>query len=422
MINFSEVKKFCVFSFIGSLIVAALVAVFTVLFGHFNEITARVFFTLFMVVLHSLVSLAFVWDDSRKNTFEKLSFFVNTVFVIIVMSFIASVFGIWKIVSAENIWHVYQTFFLLGFASLHADIVSKASGKEKYMNMVIYANYAFIAIVFLMLLPTIFVKNAFMVLPELYYRFLAAVAIIDGTLSVLTIIFYKLYMHKHPELRDVNPRKGLSIWMLILIIFFGIPLFIYFMLVLIGMIVGASQFRSQALINQQRSQENRQTQNYQAINRVVDEKTYINNSYGFSFDYPVTTTVETSNFQYWRPFNNEPVAYFKLIENENQTEGYMAVNVSGLAKDIVSCNAGKPIESLVNGTKFSSYFNGNGDVNGFKWDFKTIKNGLCYDIQISTSPSACVNSGCENRLWSSQTQTAMLSRLNVYFKTFKFTK
>ncbi len=230
MINFSEIKKFCIFSFIGSLIIAALVAVVTVLIGHFSEVTGRVFLTLFMVVLHSLVSLTFVWDDSRQKTFEKLSFFINTIFIIIVLSFIASLFGIWKIVEAETVWHFYQTFFLLAFASLHADILSKAFGKEKYMNAVIVANYIFIVIVFLMLQGTIYVTDAFKVLGEFYYRILAALAIIDGTLSVLTIIFYKLYLHNHPEIVIPIKKSHVSIWVIILLS----PFFIFFFFFLVG--------------------------------------------------------------------------------------------------------------------------------------------------------------------------------------------
>ena len=239
MINFAELKKFFIFNFIGSLIIAALVAVVTVLIGHFNEITTRVFMTLFMVILHSLISLFFIWDDSRRNTFEKLAFFVNTVFILIVLSFLNSLFGIWKIISSETVWHVYQTFFIVAFAALHADILSKALRKEKYMDAIIAGNYCFIILVVLMLQPIIFTQNAYMVLGEMYYRFLAAAAIIDGTLSILTIIFYKLYMHKHPEVQDMlsegvptpggkPARKGLSIWVWILLIYLvfqmGFPL------------------------------------------------------------------------------------------------------------------------------------------------------------------------------------------------------
>jgi len=43
--------------------------------------------TLFMVVIHSLVSLAFIWNDEKENTFEKLTFFTNVIFCLIIISF-----------------------------------------------------------------------------------------------------------------------------------------------------------------------------------------------------------------------------------------------------------------------------------------------------------------------------------------------
>ncbi|HRH93403.1 MAG TPA: hypothetical protein PKV72_02630 [Candidatus Peribacteria bacterium] len=231
MLNFAQLKKFCISAFVGSLIAAALAAVVTVLIGEFNEITGRVFATLLVVVLHSLVSLSFIWDDSRSATFTRLAFFINTVFVIIVMSFVASVFSIWHIISWETLRHLYETFFLLGFAALHADILSKARGKEKYMDTMIHANYAFMAVVVLMLQPLIYIQNAPEILGPLFFRVIAAAAIIDGTLSILTIIFYKLYLHKHPEVPDAfaptqaiiaaQPVKkgGISFWMALLILF-----------------------------------------------------------------------------------------------------------------------------------------------------------------------------------------------------------
>jgi len=224
--NFAELKKFFIFDLIGSLIIAAVVAVVTVLFGKFDEVTWRVFLTLFMVIMHSLISLSFVWDESDKNGMYKLPFFLNTVFVIIILSFVTSVFGIWKIVTSETIWHIYQTYFYIGFAALHADILSKAMRKEKYMDNIIYANFIFIAGVVALLQPIIYVANSMQVLPQMYFRWLAAVAIVDGTLSILTIIFYRLYMHKHPELKsETKGYRGLSIWMWILGIFLVYQIF-----------------------------------------------------------------------------------------------------------------------------------------------------------------------------------------------------
>ena len=167
--------------------------------GEFNETTTRVLFTLLMVIVHSLASLAFIWNDEKKRTFKQLVFFVNTLFTIIVVSFFTSIFGIWKILAAATVWHLYQTYFVLGFASLHCNILFLILNKENYINMTVYANYVFIGIVAVMLQPAIYISNAFDALGEKYFRLLGAAGIIDGTLTILAIIFYKLYMNKHPE-------------------------------------------------------------------------------------------------------------------------------------------------------------------------------------------------------------------------------
>lgn len=233
MIDFAEFKKFFLFNLIGALIISALVAVITVIVGEFNEVAARVLFTLLMVIVHSLVSLLFIWDNERQDTFERLSFFINILFIIIVLSFLTSILGIWEVIPGEIVWDLYQTFFVIGFASLHSDILSKALKKENYLDVIVYVNYVFIGIVVLMLMPVIYVDNAFRVLEEIFFRLLGAAAIIDGTLSILAIIFYKLYMHKNPKIENnlaqgETKKRGLSIWVWILIIYLaaqiGLPL------------------------------------------------------------------------------------------------------------------------------------------------------------------------------------------------------
>ncbi len=235
MFNFAELKKFFLFNLIGSLIISALVAVITVLIGDFNEITIRVLLTLLMVIIHSVISLCFIWDDKRQDTFDRLALFANSLFIIIVLSFLVSIFGIWEIIKDSLVLDLYQTFFVLGFAALHANILAKALNKENYIDLVVYLNYVFMAGVVLMLMPIIYVENAFRILGELYFRVLAAIGIIDGTLSILTIIFYKLYLHKHPQAENtlgaLSPegskpkKKGLSIWVWILIIYLILQIF-----------------------------------------------------------------------------------------------------------------------------------------------------------------------------------------------------
>ena len=249
MFDYAKLKTFFLYTFIGALIVAALVAVITVLIGQFNEVTWRVFFTLFIVIAHALVCLAFIWDDTRRNTFDRLAFFINTVFLILILSFVTCVFATWQIISTETFFHLYTTYFYIAFASLHGDILSKALGKEKYMDAIVYANYVCMAIVVLMLQPIIYTQDAITVLGGLYFRSLAAVSIVDGTLSILTIIFYKLFMHKHPELENILhdsmvakkgqlPRKGLSLWVWILFIYLGFQVLSLATFVLRGMTGG----------------------------------------------------------------------------------------------------------------------------------------------------------------------------------------
>lgn len=224
----STLKRVFIMTLIGSLVVSGLVAAYTVLVGEFSEVTIRVIFTLLMVVLHSLISLMFIWDDERQNTFERLAFFIDVLFCLIILSFFTAIFGIWKIIDGMMVFRLYQTYFVLGFASLHGDILSKALEKEKYMDLIIYINYLFMAVVVMMLLPIIFVENSYLVLGEIYYRILGAVGIVDGTLSILTIILYKMYANKHPHEKELIGtslsggavvKRGLSGWVWVLAMF-----------------------------------------------------------------------------------------------------------------------------------------------------------------------------------------------------------
>ena len=245
--DFAEFKKFFLFNLAGSLIISAIIAVVTVLIGEFNEVMAKVLLTLFFVVVHSLIGLMFVWNNRNQETFERFSFFGATIFVILALSFITSIFGTWEIFSGETIGNIYQTYFVLAFAALHGEILAGALHKEKYIDNTIYVNYFFMAFVVLMLIPVIFVENATRVLGEMYLRILGAIGIIDGTLSILTIIFYKVFMHNHPKEEsplekqttyiqgNAKPQKekklSLWVWLLIAFLFLQIvlPLIFFFM-------------------------------------------------------------------------------------------------------------------------------------------------------------------------------------------------
>ena len=112
-------------------------------------------------------------------------------------------------------------------------------GKEKYIDSIIYANFGFIVGVVLLLQPIVYVTNAVHVLPEIYFRWLAAVAIIDATLSILTVIFFRLYQNKHPELKVPSANRGhVSIWVWVLVVYLA-----YQVLSITSMMFAGSMFR-----------------------------------------------------------------------------------------------------------------------------------------------------------------------------------
>ena len=249
IVNLSELKKSILYGLIASLIIAAVFAVITVLVGKFNEFSGRVFSTLLVAVFHALFSLSFVWDDARQKSFERLGYFIDVLFGLIVCSFVVSTFGIWEIFSASTVWHLYQSFFVIGFAVLHGDILSKAYGKEEFMDFIIYFNYLFMGAVVLLLFRLIFLDYNAQAYGEMMLRFLGAAAIIDGTLSILTIIFYKIYLQKHPEVENtmraaINPfsnnpseKRGLGLLAKIVIFYLivqvAIPV-VYFVIMMLS--------------------------------------------------------------------------------------------------------------------------------------------------------------------------------------------
>lgn len=228
MFDFSKLKKVFLYTLIGSLIVSALVAVVTVLVGDFNKVTARVLFTLVMVIVHSLLSLGFSWNIQRKQLLRRFNLFSNTIFFLLVLSFLTSIFGIWKIISPSVVADVYQTYFIVAFAALHADVLTKALKKQRYLDYIIQANYIFMAVVIALLQIFIYGDPG-----ELLMRILAACGIIDGTLTLLVIIFYRLYIAKHPQARVEGDSHGLGflVWLLIIFLVVQVVVPVLFLLI-----------------------------------------------------------------------------------------------------------------------------------------------------------------------------------------------
>lgn len=225
---FENVKRIFLQILIGCLVAAGVLCVITVLVGSFNDIFAKALFTILLIALHSLFSFGFIANKERQKTSENLEFFSNATFIIIVLSFITSLAGVWGILDGDLVWRLYLTYFVLLFATLHGEVLAKLLGKQSSIDKIVYSNYGFMLVVVLMLLPVIFVSDAAL-LGEVYYRFLAAFGIIDATLTLLAIILHKLYLQKNPKTQSAvfgleagqannpQPRRGMHPLVIILI-------------------------------------------------------------------------------------------------------------------------------------------------------------------------------------------------------------
>jgi hypothetical protein len=193
-----QLKKLSIQVMVGSLIAAAVLAVVAVLAGSFNDTFVRALLTLGLVAFHALASLAFIGSTEKKSS--QLAVFNNTVFVVIVLSFFTSVLGTWEALSGALVGKLYLTYLIVLFASLHGEMLAQTLGKEAYINRVVYANYALMAFVILLLLPIVWSPDTDFA--GFYYRLLAASGIVDATLTILAVIFHRLYLQKHPRIKS----------------------------------------------------------------------------------------------------------------------------------------------------------------------------------------------------------------------------
>lgn len=185
------------------------------------------------------------------------------------------------------------------------------------------------------------------------------------------------------------------------------------------------------------------TQTTPTQSNTTGMKTYSNSQYGFSFNYPSSAYFGTSDYGSIKTFSTNPVAYVQLTDN-SQTEGYLTVSVSNDPSDVTKCTsspgafvwvnndpnipaqyretlAGNSKNTTVNGTTFLQYdVTSHDSIEGVERQYSTVRNGQCVDIRLSAFPSACVNSGCDDRKWSVQTETALLKQLDTIAQTLHF--
>ena len=184
---------------IGSLVASAAVGVTSVLIGEFNNTLSRALWSVILVAIHSLLGLMFTAAQPSSIAKQTTHWTRNTTFIFIMVSFLLSVLGLWGLLAGGVIWNSYQAMAVTLFAVFHSEVLATMLKRTAINNAIIYANYVFISIVVTMLVIIIFADE--ITLGDLFNRLLGAAAIIDGTLTLLAIIFNKMFASQHPVIQ-----------------------------------------------------------------------------------------------------------------------------------------------------------------------------------------------------------------------------
>lgn len=217
----NDLKKAFLFVLVGGLVISAVIAVIAVLIGEFNEMTWRALGTTMSIVFHALAGLLFYSMSSGTDDKNLNEVYINTIMGIVVASFATSVFSLWEVLTGPIVGDLYAVYFYTFVFSTLAKILYAVSRADKVTKALSNTSLGFTALMYTMVLPPLFYDYP-NELPDVYYRILAAVAIVLGTTSVLTAIYNRLYLNKHPELTKKDATHGTSPLTVVLYIVIGI--------------------------------------------------------------------------------------------------------------------------------------------------------------------------------------------------------
>lgn len=229
--KFERIRSILIKLFLATLIVAAAIAVITILIGEMNDIAGRAIGTVIAAMIHIAILFAIlsvVFRTERDRRARSTNLVVNALVVIVTLSLFTSIFGTWQLLDGEIVSKLYVTYLIFIVAILHSkmlDDIYVMNARSKYY---IFANYFFIILVALLLLGVVYTPDGVDLLSGFYGRLLAASVIVDVTLSVVAAVLQRLFLQKHPELIEQNKTSRshavMAIIGMVLLAIFGLPI------------------------------------------------------------------------------------------------------------------------------------------------------------------------------------------------------
>lgn len=217
----SPIRRYFLYVLIGGLVVSALISIIAVLVGEFNETVGKALLTTLMIVIHALIGLAFLSTKSDQSLSSKL--IVNTLFGVVVASLLTSILGIWDVFDSVIIGDLYLTYFFGIITVLTIAALLTSHQQDQATRALSLGSISSVVVTYLLILPYIFADDNY-TLPNVYVRVTWAFVILSATLVVLTCIFDRLFVVKHPEVKASDQAKpgSMPTWLKILLICIGL--------------------------------------------------------------------------------------------------------------------------------------------------------------------------------------------------------
>lgn len=217
---------------LGSLVMAAGVAVIAILIGSMTDVVWRSISTILVAIFHILIVFGIVSmpvTEQNEAARRSSNLLMNATVTLVVLSFFTAIFHIWEVFTSDISIKLYMTYVVVFAGLVHAKVLMDAEAIYTKLRPYVYANYAFVALVTILILGVIYAgESAFDLLDSFYGRLLAASAVVDVTISMVIAVLQKLHAQKNPQLyqnaQEAHFSAGRIIVVLLLMLIFGWPL------------------------------------------------------------------------------------------------------------------------------------------------------------------------------------------------------
>tara|TARA_B100000949_G_scaffold211079_1_gene204432 strand:+ start:402 stop:1244 length:843 start_codon:yes stop_codon:yes gene_type:complete len=196
-----KLKLAFLYVLIAGLASSAIVAVAALLLWDFTSAMARSLLTIFIFFTHSLLVLGVLWADKRNQVGRLI--LPTTIVVLALANMITTTLGTWDIISAETAWRAVGLYFL----ALGAVFVINASLQlriaHQAVQIALYTSIGFIVATVVAVSP--WVLQVVETFDPLYYRIVAALAILTTASFLIALILRGIALAQHHELTSTKP-------------------------------------------------------------------------------------------------------------------------------------------------------------------------------------------------------------------------